>query len=476
MSRSRILPAGLAFACAAGLASCSLAPAYTPPATPTPTRYRETGPWILATPADAATRGAWWTAFGSARLNALEQQLDRLNPTFAAALRRYDQARGYLTIAAANGLPRVDAAAVGSDNRQSDNRPLRGSKQPNQYAANTIGDVASYELDLWGRVRNSVAAGKADLQAGAADLASLKLSLQATLAASYARLRQLDAQSDLLARAVVSYQRALDLTRHRFDGGVASRVDLERATTQLEATRAQVADVAAQRALVEHAIASLVGANSSEFAIPAEIEALHIPSVPTGVPSDLLQRRPDIAAGERRVSAANDRIGVARAAFFPSIALVGTSGYQNTGQADLLSAPNTFWSIGPAAAVTLFDGGRRSAGVKIARAAKQEAVETYRGLVLQAFQEVEDSLAMLNHYAEESDAQDAAVAAAARAESLSLTRYQKGAVTYLEVVTAQASALQAERTQIDLNERRIEASVKLIRALGGGWSEAEHGG
>lgn len=457
-------------AVAVTLAGCSLAPAYKVPVVEVPESYKEAGPWQPAAPADQRDRGDWWRDYGDATLDDLETRVDAANPDLAAAVARYAQARAYSAETRAGLFPQVDAAAEATHNRQSDNRPLRSASQPDQYKDNLIGAQLSYELDLWGRVRNLVAAGEATAQASAADLASVRLSLHAELADDYIELRGLDAQARLLDDTVAAYAKALDLTQNRFSGGVASGLDVARAQTQLESARAQASDVQARRALFEHAIASLVGTPASKFSLPPLVVELSEPAIPTGLPSTLLERRPDIAAAERRTAAANAEIGIARAAFFPSITLTALGGYENAGGAGWLSAPNAFWSIGPRAFLTLFDAGRRQARVDQARAALDEAGELYRATTLTAFQQVEDNLALIHLLGEEAKSEEAAVASAQRTLNLALDRYRNGAVSYLEVVTSQTDALQAQRTLLGLRDRELQASIGLIRALGGGWS------
>jgi NodT family efflux transporter outer membrane factor (OMF) lipoprotein len=457
---------------ALGLAGCSLAPAYAPPKLAvTPTAYQETGPWTPASPADAAPRGDWWAMFGDATLDQLESRIEHGNPDLAAALARYDQARALLSQARSALVPELDASASTTRNRQSEYKPLRVGG-PNLYTEDLVTGSVSYELDLWGRVRNTVAAGKAEAQASAADVASTRLSLEAQLADAYLNLRGLDAQAKLLTETVGDYSHALQLTEARHTGGVVSGLDVGQAQTQLETARAQLSDVGAQRALVQDAIASLVGEPASTFTL-APVDGLpQAPVIPVSAPSLLLQRRPDIAAAERRAAEANAQIGVARAAFFPSISLDATGGLETAGGGvNLLSAASSWWTLGPSAALTLFDGGRRKAVVTQAHARFDEASADYRSTVLAAFQAVEDNLALCNRLAQEAREQDAAVQAARRTETLSVIRYRQGAVTYLDVVTAQTADLQAQRAALILAARRLQAGVDLVRALGGGWDQ-----
>jgi NodT family efflux transporter outer membrane factor (OMF) lipoprotein len=451
------------------LGGCSFAPAYHPPVTATPAAYKEAEPWTPAAPADLAGSGDWWTLYGDATLNGLEQRIGQGNPTLSGALGRYDEARAYLAEARSGLFPHIGVETDVTDNRQSDNRPLRGAGQPDLYPADTVGGEAGYELDLWGRVRNSVRAGRAEAQASADDLAALRLSLEGQLASSYIALRGLDRQAELLSATVDAYAKADAMTRRRFVGGIASGIDTGRSGAQLAEAQAQLADVENARALTEHAIASLIGTPASSFTLAPAYVDFTLPEVPVGLPSTLLQRRPDVAAAERRMAAANAEIGVAKAAFYPSISLGGQGGFQNTGLPTLFTAPNLFWSVGPSAVLNLFDGGRRRAQLAVTRANWTQATAAYRGQVLQAFQDVEDGLAQLHHLGDEAAAEDRAVQQAGQTETLSLNRYVKGAVTYLDVVTAQTTALRTRREAIQLTTQRLQASVALIRAIGGGW-------
>ena len=340
----------------------------------------------------------------------------------------------------------------------------------NEYGSNTVGAELDYEFDLWGRIRNQVASGNASAQAAQADLESARLSLQTQLADNYIALRGLDSQAALLADTVNACSKALQLTQTRHTAGIASGLDEARAQAQLETARSRVAQTLAQRALLEHAIAALIGESASEFAITSRVVDLNLPQIPPSMPSTLLQRRPDIAAAQRRIAAANANVGVARAAYFPAITLSATAGYQSSDSGNWIKAPNAYWSIGPSLFLTLFDAGKRRAEVAQAQALLDEAGAKYRGLVLSAFQQVEDNLALLGQYRTASSAQQAAVIAAQRTLDLSTSRYREGAVNYLDVVTAQTTALQTQRDALDLDTRQRRASVQLIRALGGGWS------
>lgn len=464
-------PAAIALL-ALGVAGCSMAPPYHPPTIASPPAFRESGPWTVAAPA-LPSDNRWWTVFQDPTLDRLEDRVATANPTLQGALARVRQAQGYLGEVRADLLPQIGASATISQNRQSAHRPLRGSNQPDTYAADTVGGIASWDLDLWGGLSNRVAAGRAEVAASADDMAAIRLSLEAQLAIDYVDLRGLDAQARLLDATITAYVEADNLIRNRFNGGIASAVDVARSGALLADARAQRQDVEATRALLEHAIASLVGEPASTFSLPPADRTATIPAIPVGVPSTLLQRRPDIAAAERRMAEANASIGVARAAFFPSIGLGGTGGFQNTAIAGLLSAPNAFWSIGPTAILSIFDGGKRRARLAVAHAVWDQETADYRARVLQALQEVEDGLAQLHHFADEAQSQANAVELAGETERLALNRFEKGVVSYLDVSTAQATALQARRRALDLETRRLEVSIRLVRAIGGGWAGAE---
>lgn len=464
----RALAVGLSLA----LCACSFAPPLRIPAVPVAGHYKETAPWTAARPADDLPRGAWWTLYGDADLNALQQRLIENSPDLAAALARYQQAKALSDQLRSGLFPTLAGSANVQRDRQSELRPLRvlGPTSPDEYSAYTLGVQADYEFDLWGRIRNQVASGAAAEQAAQADLESARLSLQAQLADSYIALRGIDRDVTLLNDSVAAYTKALEMTTTRHDGGIASGLDVARAQTQLDATRSQAKQALAQRALIEHAIAALVGESASSFSIEPGLAEIALPQVPAGVPSTLLQRRPDIAAAQRRIAAANASIGVSRAAFFPAVTLSALAGYQSSDSGNFIRAPNTYWAIGPSLFLTLFDAGKRQAEVARTQAVLDEAGAKYRSVVLGAFQQVEDNLALLNHYRTAADAERSALAAARRSLDFATARYREGAVNYLEVVTSQVATLQTQRNALDLDSRQRRASVQLIRALGGGWA------
>ncbi|WP_375198074.1 efflux transporter outer membrane subunit [Sphingobium sp.] len=450
----------------AGLAGCSMAPSYQPPATAVPQNFKEVEGWTAAKPMDGASRGKWWEAFNDPVLNDLEARAEQASPTLAAALARYDQARAAARVENADLFPDIGVGASASKNRLSQGRP--GSNGAvSRYEDYKVGASLAYELDLWGRIRNGLKAAQADAQASGADLASARLSLQAAVADAYARLRGLDAEAALLRQTVEAFDRAYRLTATRHDGGISSGIDVNRARTVLDNARAQISAVANERAATEHEIAALVGAVASDFAVPVQVRPLTAPALPAGAPSELLQRRPDIAAAERRMFAANARIGVARAAFFPTLTLGLSGGYETT-HGELFSKPNSFWGLGPAsAALALFDGGRRRAQVKMSRAEYEECSADYRETVLSAFRQVEDAIAANRLLADQAVDQRGAAMAAGRTSELALTRYRDGASDYLEVVTAQTDALDAQRALLAVETQRMRASIALVRALGG---------
>jgi NodT family efflux transporter outer membrane factor (OMF) lipoprotein len=463
---------GAALTLTLALAACSLSPPLRTPDVPAGDAYKEQGPWTAAQPADRLSRDSWWTLYGAAELDGLQARLIEGNPTLAAALADYEQARALAEQARAGLFPTLDVNAGIQRNRESINDPLRGPLTPTYYNLDTAGGSASYELDLWGQIRNQVAAGVAHAAASAADLENARLSLSAQLVEDYVQLRGLDRANAILQQAADAYARALSLTVQRHDAGIAPGLDVAQAQTQLNAARSQLAQTLAQRALMEHAIAALLGVSASTFSIPPALIDLNLPQVPSGVPSTLLQRRPDIAAAQRRMMAANANIGVARAAFFPTLTLGAEGGYQSGTFSNWLSAPSAFWAIGPNALLHVFDGGLRRAQLAQARAEFDAAAANYRGVVVSAFQQVEDSLATLNHYHDASVDETAAVEAAQQSLKFSTALYVQGAADYLNVVASQSALLQTQLQALTLSTLQLRASVDLIRALGGGWQLA----
>jgi NodT family efflux transporter outer membrane factor (OMF) lipoprotein len=454
---------------------CSFAPKLKTPEVPTGGAYKETGAWTQAQPADRLPRDNWWALYGDARLEDLQKQLIAGNPTLAAAFANYAQARALADQARAGLFPTLGLNAGVGRSRESVNAPLRGLTTPTYYDTNTLGGSVSYELDLWGQIRNEVAAGEANAAASAADLENARLSLIAQLVDDYIQLRSLDRNYAILDDTVKAYARALSLTEQRHNAGIAAGLDVSQAQTQLDATRSQAAQTLAQRALMEHAIAALLGVSASTFSIEPEIVDIKLPHIPSGIPATLLQRRPDIAGAQRRMIAANANIGVARAAYFPTLTLGAQGGFQSTSFSNWLSAPSSFWAIGPNALLTVFDGGLRRAQVAQARAEFDASAANYRGIVVSAFQQVEDSLASLNHYYDADVEEKAAVEAAQRTLNLSMALYRQGATDYLTVITSQTALLQAQLQALTLDTLQLHASVDLIRALGGGWEDAsEH--
>lgn len=449
------------------LGGCTVGPKYVRPPANVPPQYKEAGNWIPAQPGDEISKGQWWQIYGDPQLNALEEQVTVSNETLKAAQAQFLEARAAVRVARAPFFPIVTGGASLSRTRTSQNKPSVTAARTNNDFQLPI-DV-SYEPDVWGRVRRSVEAARAEAQATAADLASTDLSLHAELALDYFQLRGLDSEQQLLNSTVTAYERALELTRSRYQGGIASDVDVAQAQTQLETTRAAAEDVGVQRAAFEHAIATLIGKTSYEFTqVPLPLTYTP-PPIPVGLPSELLQRRPDVAAAERRVQEANAEIGVARAAYFPSIAITGTGGFESARIGNLLEGPSGFWSLAGSAAELIFDGGQRRGLTEQARASYDRFVDNYRQTTLTAFQEVEDNLAALRILENETKTQDAAVAAAQHSLDLSNSRYKGGVANYLEVTTAQSAALGDERAAVDVRTRRLVASVLLIKALGGGW-------
>ena len=456
------------------LGGCIVGPKYTRPAVVTPTAYKEPGQeWKLAAPSDAIAKGTWWEIYSDSQLNALEDQLTAANQTLKAAQDRFAAARAAIGSFRAAYYPTLSVAPSAAGIGQSQNKALYGNNGHQTYSDYQIPFDVSYEPDLWGRVRQNVVSARVNAQASAADLANVALSMHAELALDYFDLRGMDSQEQLLQSTVNSYAEALRLTQDLYNGGLASAVDVAQAQTQLETTRAEAVNTGVRRAADEHAIALLVGQPASDFKIDTLPLTVPPPAIPTGLPSDLLERRPDIAAAERVVASENALIGVARTAYFPNVLISGTGGFDSAKITTLLEGPAGFWSLAGSAAETIFDGGARRAAVQEARANYDQSVDNYRQTVLTAFQEVEDNLAALRILETEATTEDAAVAAAQHSLSLSQTRYRGGVTNYLEVTTAQSAALVNERTAVDILARRMAASVLLVKALGGGWNTSQ---
>ena len=474
--RDWIKPRTLAVAAIAGMlvifTACAVGPDYVRPKAEAPLAYKEAADWKIAEPQEAVVRGAWWKTFQDPQLDALEEQVNISNQNVAAAEAQFRQARAAVQAARAGYFPTVAIGAAATRSLASANAPS-SLGTTNQISDLLLTGTASWEPDIWGKVRRSVEASQASAQASAADLESLRLSTQATLAQNYFQLCALDAQKKLLDETVAAYQKTLELTNRRYASGVSSRNDVLLAETQLKTTQAQAIDVGVQRAQLEHAIAILVGKPPSGLSIPATPLAAKPVVTPVGIPSQLLERRPDIAGAERRLAAANAQIGVAKAAYFPNVVLNASGGFESSHFSDWLNWPSRLWAVGLSLTETVFDAGLRSALTDQARAAYDQTVASYRQTVLGAFQDVEDNLAALRILEEEYRVQGEAVDAARRSLEVSRNQYKAGTISYLDVVVVQAIWLANERNAIDILGRRMVASVLLIKAIGGGWSSAE---
>ncbi|MEK6348569.1 MAG: efflux transporter outer membrane subunit [Burkholderia sp.] len=472
--RPRKIAAALAAALAAlSLGACSTLPAYTRPSMTIPAAYagapQAQAGWRVAAPADAAPRGPWWTVFGDVDLNGLEARVDVSNQTLRRAVADLDAARAAVDVQRAGWFPTITASGTPNRARVSQNKA--GSSLAGKTTTDYVAGVsASWEPDLFGKIRDAVTNAKAAAAASEADVAAVRLAVCAQLATDYFSLRSLDTQQQLLDRTVTAYDRALKLLEQQLADGAIDASAVAQARTQYETARTQATDLGARRARLQHAIATLVGENASTFAIAPRVQALAVPAIPTGLPSQLLERRPDIAAAERRVAAANAQIGVARAAFYPDLTLGLGAGLESAAFAPWLTAPSLFWSLGPQLVGTLFDGGRRRAALHGATAQYDGSVADYRQTVLSAFQQVEDDLSTLKALASEADSARRAADAATLALTLTKNRFDAGAVSYLDVVTAQTIALSSQQ-QVDLiDAQRIAAAVDLTTALGGGWA------
>jgi NodT family efflux transporter outer membrane factor (OMF) lipoprotein len=445
------------------------APAFKESAVPVPPPNPPNGGWKQVAPNDSAIRPNWWEMYQDPQLNKLEEQVAVSNQTLKASYEQYMQARAAIQVFRSQYFPTLSVAPAASRDRVSANRPLHVAGTQTTYSDLALQGQATWEPDLWGSIRRSVESQRATTQAAAADLANVDLSVRSELAMDYFELRGLDTQQRLLDDTVQQYQQYLDLTKTRFAGGVATDSDVALAQTQLDQTRAQAIDIGVARAQFEHAIATLTGTPASSFGLaPAPLD-LQLPQVPLGVPSQLLERRPDVAAAERRTDAANAQIGIAIAAYYPTVTIGGGGGFESQSFGTLIQGPSSLWSLGGSAVELLFDAGRRHALTEEARHAYEVNAANYRQTVLQAFQDVEDNLSGLRILNSESLTQQRAVDSARRSLSISTNRYKGGVTTYLEVITAQATQLANERTAADITTRQFAASVQLIKALGGGW-------
>ena len=460
---------------------CDKAPKYkkppveTPPAYKelTPENFKETDGWKFARPNDGAIRGKWWEMFNDAQLNALVERANSANQSVALADANFRAARAVIKESRSELYPRVTTNPSITNSRQSSSASQSAFTPKGAVTDYSLPFDASWEPDFWHRIRNTVQANTFEAQATAGDLENTRLSVQAELAADYFQLRATDAQKQLLDATVAAYEQALELTKVQFETGIASDEDVAQAQTQLETTRAQATDLGIQRAQFEHAVAVLTGQAASTFSIAFQPLTAEPPAIPFGVPSQLLERRPDIASAERRVAEANAQIGVAKAALYPSLTLGGSAGFESSSFASWLTWPARFWSVGPALALTLFDKGQRKAVTEQSRAIYDGNVASYRQTVLTAFQEVEDNLAALRILSVEAQQQDSAVKAAARSLELATERYKAGIDSYLNVITAQTTLLTNQRTALTLRTQQMTASVQLIKALGGGWNASE---
>ena len=454
------------------LTGCVVGPKYHQPAVQAPPAYKEVGDWKPAEPNDQNLGGNWWTVFQDPQLDALELQVNVSNQNLKSAEAQFQQARAALRYNRADYYPTVTAGPSATRTRVSANAPTGSLLRGTTYNDYVFPFDVSYQADVWGRVRKTVESYREQAQASAADLATVNLSMHADLAVDYFQARSLDAEEQLLNTTVTQYEQALELNESRFQGGIASEVEVEQAKTILQTTRAQAIDVGVARAQFEHAVAILIGKPPAEFSLPPLPLTAPPPHVPVGVPSVLLERRPDIAAAERLVASANAQIGVAKSAYYPTISLGASGGFESSSITTLLNGPSGLWSFGLSAVGTVFDVGRRRALTDQARAAYDSQVANYRQTVLNGFQQVEDNLAAVRILENEAQVQDQAVVAAQRSLDLSVTRYKGGVTSYLEVITAQNAALTDEVTAVNILGRRMANTVLLIQALGGGWDRS----
>ncbi len=463
----------------AAIAGCAVGPDYKRPTAPVPEAFSgETNIWKVAEPQAHLPKGNWWEIFNDEGLSRLELEAAAANQELKTAIAVFEQARAFVDVSRAGLFPHVGLNPSFTRERDSANRPVNGVSLgvPDTYNTFTVPLDAGYEVDFWGHVRRSVESAKASQRASAADLETTRLGIQAELATDYFTLQALDAEIALLRSSVEVFQKSLELTRNRRAGGVATDLDVSQAETVLKTTEALLPVTVLQRVRVEHALAVLTGRPASSFALPEKPLTLEPPILPAGVPSTLLERRPDIAAAEGRVAAANANIGVATAAFYPTVQLNGLAGFESVSAGTLFSWPSRIWSFGPSISAPLFEGGLLRANLRQAKAAHDEMVARYRQTVLAAFAEVEDNLAGQQLLVAESRAQDAALQAARKTLEIANNRYRAGLITYLEVATAQNAALDLERTAVRLHGDQLVTTVALIKSLGGGWQTEKSAG
>jgi len=474
MSKARAIPAFVAFAAAICLAGCSVGPNYHRPDAPTPTAWKAEGPWRPGDPRDQIPKGEWWKIFGDADLDALESQSVSANFTIQASIAKLDQARALARISTAQLFPGASIDGSAARTRVSANRPLITVPGSMPFTQNSfvVPVAASWEPDLFGRVHRAIQAAQTAYQASGADLENVRLATSSELAADYFSLRELDAEIGVLNRTVDSFEKGMQLVQQRANGGVASGLDVAQEQTLLDATRAQAILLRQQRVQFEDAIATLTGQPASNLKIGVKPMPSTLPVIPVGLPTDLLERRPDVAENERLMASANEQIGIAQAAYYPSLSLTASAGQNSTSLANLATLPSTVWSVGAILSETLLTGGARRAQVQFAQAGYKVTVANYRGSVLTALQEVEDNLAGLAVLDDASKAQAAAVTDARKALEIATNRYVGGLVSYLDVVTAQQTLLSNERLAAQLEGQRLTTSVLLVKALGGGWDSA----
>ena len=462
-----------ALAVSMALAGCSVGPKYQLPAFPAPPAWKTEGPWREVAPKDAIPKGAWWQIFHDEELSQYEQQLMVANQSLAAARNRLDQARSLARVASAAQFPALNADPNASRNRYSGHRPeITGPSQAVTQGLYEIPFALNYEVDLFGRYRKNLQAANASLQGTAADLQNVQLVLSAELAADYFSLRELDAEAQVVQESVKIQQEGMVLVNHRHEGGVASGLDVAQQQTLLDSTVTQLYLLQQQRAQFEHAIAALTGNPASAFSVPVAPLRAVPPPVPLGMPSDLLERRPDIATAERAMANENALVGVARTAFYPQFTISGSGGFQSITLGSLMSAPSVFWSLGGDLLQPIFNGGRNRANLAATQAAYQESVANYRESALTAFQQVEDSLSGLDSLSRAAETQNTAVADARRALDIASDRYVGGLTTFLDVITAQSVLLTNQRLSTQLLGQQMVTSVLLVKALGGGWDAA----